>query len=129
KEVDIGSFPYKSAHVADLNGDGRNDLLLFGMGKLGVLSAGQNDLQLVELGTYESHLEKIHFADVIGGDLNQDGRVDVALIDTRSQFVEILDYTPEVGLRSALHFRVFESKGLAGADDIGSEPRESIIAD
>ena len=37
REIDLGKFPYKSAHVTDLNGDGRDDLLLFGRGKFAVL--------------------------------------------------------------------------------------------
>ena len=129
REVDIGTFPYKSVHVADLNGDSRNDLLLFGGGKFGVLFAGQSDLRLKELASFETKLENVRFSDAVAGDLNGDGRVDIALIDTQSQFIEVLDYHPQLGLRHALNFRVFESKSLAGGDESGTEPRESLIAD
>ena len=46
KEVDLGSFPYISSHVADLNGDGSDDLLLFGGSQFAVLYAGRTDPKL-----------------------------------------------------------------------------------
>lgn len=129
REVEIGSFSFKSSHVADLNGDGLDDLLLFGAGKFGVLYAGQTDPKLQELASYESKLEQVHFSDLVAGDLNGDGRPDIALIDTRSQYIEILDYLPGTGLRHALAFKVFEAKSLSGGEEVGSEPREALITD
>ncbi len=129
REVDIGAFPYKSTHVADLNGDQRDDLLLFGAGKLGVLYAGQTDPRLKSIASYETRLENVHFNDLAAGDLNGDGLPDVAVIDTQSQYVDILNYSAQGGLRHALYFKVFEAKSLAGAEQAGSEPREALIAD
>jgi hypothetical protein len=129
REVEIGAFPYKSTHVADLNGDGRDDLLLFGSGKFGVLYAGQSDPKLKMLAEYETKLEKVHFNDLAAGDLNNDGRVDIAVIDTQSQYIEILDFSAEAGLRHGLHFKVFEAKSLNDNDATGADPRELVIAD
>jgi hypothetical protein len=111
KEVEIGAFPYRSTHVADLNGDGRDDLLLFGSGKFGVLYAGRSDPRLKTIATYESKLEKVKFMDLAVGDLNSDGQPDIAVIDAQSQMIDILNYTPAGGLRHALHFKVFEASG------------------
>src|SRR6185369_11333882 len=129
REVEIGAFPYKSTHVADLNGDGRDDLLVFGTGKFGVLYAGQSDPRLKTLSSFETKLEQTHFTDVVAGDLNGDGQIDIAALDTKSQFVEILNYHPETGLRHALYFKVFEAKSLVSEERTGSEPREAVIAD
>lgn len=129
REVEIGAFPYKSMQVTDLNGDGRDDLLLFGAGKFGVLYAGQTDPRLKTISTYETKLEKVHFMDLAVGDLNADGQMDIAVIDTQSQFVDILNYTSGPGLRHALHFKVFEAKSLSGEEKTGVEPREVVIAD
>ncbi len=41
QEIELGRFPFKSAHVADLNGDGQDDLLLFGQGKFAVLYSAE----------------------------------------------------------------------------------------
>jgi hypothetical protein len=129
REVDIGEFPYKSTHVADLDGDGREDLLLFGSGKFGVLYAGRTDPRLKSIATYESKQEKIHFNDLAVGDINSDGQMDVVVIDTQSQLVDILNFSPAAGLRHAVQFKVFEAKSLVGEERTGNEPREVLIAD
>jgi hypothetical protein len=129
KEVEIGAFPYRSTHVADFNGDGRDDLLLFGSGKFGVLYAGRSDPRLKTVAAYESKLEKVRFMDLVVGDLNSDGQPDIAVIDAQSQMIDILNYTPAAGLRHAVHFKVFEAKTLVSEERAGSEPREVVIAD
>jgi hypothetical protein len=129
REVEIGAFPYRSAHVADLDGDGREDLLLFGLGKFGVLYAGRSDPRLKTLATYESKLEKVKFTDVVAGDLNADGQMDIVVIDTQSQMIDILNFTLAGGLRHALQFKVFEAKGVVSEERTGSDPREAVIAD
>ncbi|MFN6103996.1 MAG: FG-GAP repeat domain-containing protein [Planctomycetaceae bacterium] len=129
REVDIGAFPFKSVHVADLNGDRREDLLLFGEGKFGVLYAGRTDPRLTTISSYESRQEKVRFNDLAVGDLNGDGQLDVAVVDVQSQFVDVLNYTPQAGLRHAVQFKVFEAKSLGAEERSGSEPREVLIAD
>ncbi len=129
REIETGAFPFKSTQTADLNGDGQDDLVLVGGGRFAVLYAGQTDPVLEEVATFETKLEETYFADIVSGDLNGDGRADVALIDTRSHYVEILHFSPTKGLRHALHFKVFEEKSFRGAEGVGSEPRESLIVD
>jgi hypothetical protein len=129
KEVDIGPFPYRGSYVADLNGDGLDDLLLFGGGKFGVLYANQSDPSLNELATFETSLEDAYLADVVAGDLNHDGRPDLAVLETKSHHVEILDFSKELGLRHAMAFKLFESKGVSEREHSQTEPREALIVD
>lgn len=130
KEVETGTFPFVSARVADLNGDRRDDLLLFGRGRFAVLYAGQSDPRLEDIASYESDLEKTFFIDVVAGDLNADGYADLAMLDTQSHFVEILDYDPTLGPRHAVHFPIFEQKSFSNeGGGRGVEPREAVIAD
>src|SRR5690606_33388669 len=119
REVEIGNFSYQSSRVADLNGDGRDDLLLFGNNKFGVLYAGRKDAELVEQGTFETQLERTYLGDVIAGDVNGDGRSDLVAVDTRSHYLEIIHRSEEHGLRHALHFRLFEEKNFAAAETGG----------
>ncbi|MGQ0634096.1 MAG: FG-GAP repeat domain-containing protein [Planctomycetaceae bacterium] len=129
REVEIGAFLYRATFVADLNGDKRDDLLLFGSGRFGVLYAGQTDPQLKTIATYETKAEKVHFNDLVAGDLNSDGLVDLAVIDTQSQSIDIVNFQPGAGFRHALQFKVFESKSLVTEEKTGTEPREGVIAD
>ncbi len=131
KEIDIGDFPFKALKVADFNGDKRDDLLLFGADKFAVLYAGASAPALKELASFESQLEKIYPTDVLAGDVNNDGHTDLVLTDTRSHFIEVLQYRADAGLKHALYFRVFEQKTFRNEDEAGgdAEPRESQIAD
>ena len=130
KEIDIGEFSFKSLRVADLNGDKRDDLLLFGSDKLAVLYAGAAAPAIKELASFESQLDKVYPTDIIAGDLNGDGKVDLAITDSRSHFVEILQYRPDSGLKHALYFRIFEQKSFRNEDEGGgTDPREGLAVD
>lgn len=129
REVDIGAFPYRATYVADLNGDRRDDLLLFGNGKFGVLYAGRSDPRLKTIASYEPKSEKSHFHDLAAGDLNGDGMPDVAVVDTQLQSIDIVNFLPGTGFRHALQFKVFETKNLATEERAGTEPREALVAD
>lgn len=129
KEIDLNGFQSESTSVADLNSDGRDDLILLGRSSFAVYYSGHQYPELEEIASFESELKKTFFADVIAGDLNADGRLDLAIMGTRSHYIEILDYTPEKGLRSTLNFKVFEEKGFRSEEGRGAEPREGIISD
>ena len=130
KEVDLGSLQFTSSIVADLNGDSRDDLLLMGAQHFSVLYTGRPDSELKELASYESDREDSYPADVIAGDINGDGQVDLTVIDTSIDGLEILKFDVDKGIKEATHFRVFEEKRLVSADeDRGTEPREGLIAD
>ncbi len=130
KEVELGSLRFSSCHVADLNGDGQDDLLLFGGQQFAVLYSGQAASELVEVATYESDREDAYAADVIAGDINGDGSVDLTVIDTSIDGVELLRFDENEGLQAATHFRVFEEKRLVSDSTArGTEPREGAIVD
>lgn len=129
KEVEIGEFPFLSAHVADLNGDQRPDLLLFGRGQFGILYSGQAPATLKEVGSFESKLPQAYFTDSVAGDLNGDGQTDLVILDTRTNHVEILNVDGKHGLRHALNFKIFEEKTFSRSNRTGVNPREAVIAD
>jgi hypothetical protein len=130
KEIELGDFPFRFARRGDLNGDGQEDFLLFGGSRFAVLYAGRTDPELKEIASFETALEKVYFADVVVGDLSHDDKTDLIILDTRSHYLEILDYDAEAGLRHALHFKIFEDKSFTSSDESGgAEPREGIVAD
>ena len=129
KEIKLGEFPFESTHVADLNGDHRDDLLLFGRGLFAVLYTGQADPEFQELASFETPLERGFLADSAAADFNSDGRKDIVVIDSRNHQVELIDYQPQQGLRHAQYFKVFEAKSFSASRTKGIEPREVLAAD
>ena len=129
REIEMGSFPYKSTRVADLNSDGHEDLLLFGRGKFAVLYAGRADPVLEEVASFETKLKNTYFGTIGAGDLNEDGHTNVAVIDTRSHYIEFLDVDDQQSFRHILHFKLFEGKGFSRNQSNRPEPREVVIAD
>lgn len=130
KEVDLGTAGFDSAHVADLNGDQKDDLLLFGSQQFAVLYSGGLTVKIEEVATYESDRDDAYAADVIAGDINGDGAIDLAVIDTSVDGIEILNLSGNAGLKTATHFRVFEEKRLVSdSTSRGTEPREGLIVD
>ncbi|MFW6125332.1 MAG: FG-GAP repeat domain-containing protein, partial [Pirellulales bacterium] len=149
-DLPLGGFDYQRLQVADMNGDGAEDLVVIGSGKFGVVYTQTSPHDLRELANFESELRDVRFSGLTVADLNADGRTDVALLDTSSHYVQILaavggpgddggrvagaEHTdapapPALALLPAMHFKVFEKKSLARAPSGGLEPREAVAAD
>lgn len=129
KTLDLGRFPFKSALVGDLNGDGRADLILNGGGKFAVLYAGHSDPELKEIASYESPRKEVYLMDLVAGDVNSDGHPEICVLDTNAHLVEIVAYRADQGLLPGMNFKVFEEKSFQGPNRTGTQPREALIAD
>jgi len=114
--------------VADLDGDGKEDLLLAGTDKFGVVLTGRRGQRLRTLASYEPAREHAKLGDLIVADLNGDGQPDLALSDVAEHFVEVVSYAGEADLERALAFKVFEQKSFRDVDDL-VEPRDMAVGD
>ena len=124
----VGPINYQSLQVADLNGDGKDDLLIAGTDRFGVILTGQKGLRLKTLATYESKRTEAKFSDLIVGDLNADGHQDVTLIDLGEHSVEIVTVGDKMELFPALSFKVFERKAFRGSSGM-LDPRDLALGD
>ena len=119
---------FEGLHVADFDGDGREDLLVAGSDRFGVLQTGNKGQRLKTIASYESKRNEARLSDLATGDLNSDGVPDVAFTDVAEQMLEIASYAGEKDLLHAITFKVFERKIFRGVGDM-SEPRDQVIGD
>lgn len=131
-KVSVGSFDnFERMIVADLDGDGSEDLLLADPARFGVISTGQKGRKFHILASYESNRNEARFGDLVIGDLNADARADVVFTDVAEHFVEIAAFEPgRPDLTRGASFKVFEKKGQ-GRRNLGDliEPRDMTLGD
>ncbi|WP_435008452.1 FG-GAP repeat domain-containing protein [Tundrisphaera lichenicola] len=127
--LSVGPFEdFQGMRVADLDGDGRDDLLLAGTSRFGVVVTGKPGQKLRTLASYESPRNEARFGDLAVGDLNADGQPDVVLIDIAEHFIEMATYAGQPDLARTIAFKVFERKARRNAADL-IEPRDLAIGD
>jgi hypothetical protein len=124
----IGSINFAGMHVADLDGDGKDDLLIAGTDRFGVLQTGRRGQRLKSITEFESKRNEARLADLAAGDVNNDGVPDVVFSDTAEQSLEIATYAGDPELISAITFKVFEKKTFRNLEGT-TEPRDMAIKD
>jgi hypothetical protein len=124
----LGSLNFQGMHVADLDGDGRQDLLIAGSDRFGVLQTGQKGQRLKTIASYEPRRNEAKLSDLAAGDVNADGVPDVVFVDIGEQSLEIATYTGDKDLLPAITFKIFERKTFRMVPDL-VEPRDLAIGD
>lgn len=126
--LSVGSFDFEGMHVADLDADGHDDLLLAGTDKFGVVLTGRHGQRLRAIASYETTRKDALLGDLIVGDLNTDGQPDVLLTDIREHAIEIVAYDGRRELDRALAFKIFEKKSFRDRSSL-VEPRDIALGD
>jgi len=83
-----------------------------------------------ELDNYETPIREGYLHDVISGDLNHDGRLELVFLETGKHHLDIVTYEPPHRLVPANRWQVFEERTFRGRMAAPMpEPREALIAD
>jgi hypothetical protein len=128
QSLKVGPFDLRGMRTGDFNQDGFADLLIFDNVKMAIIYSRGKDLVLQPLANYESDNKDATLFDMVPGDLNGDGALDILLIDPMDHNLEIVTRLGSGKLERMARWQVFEEKTFQR--QAGSiEPREAIIAD
>jgi hypothetical protein len=128
QSLKVGPFDVRGMRTGDFNQDGFVDLLIFDNVKLAIVYTRGKDLVLTPLASYESDNKDATLFDMVPGDLNGDGSLDILLLDPMDHTLEIVTRMASGKLERMARWQVFEEKTFQR--QAGSiEPREAIIAD
>lgn len=124
----VGELEFKALHAADLDGDGDRDLVLFGKERFAVLRARGARRTLEELRAYETPARDAVLSIFAVGDLNGDGRPDIAIVDRGNRGIEVVSYDATEGFRQTLRWTVYEKK-LHDERRAEGGPHDIVVAD
>ncbi len=106
------------------------EVFVFGRDRFWWLPLTRDDFAPSTQATHATDLPEISYSDVIAGDLNNDGKLELICVDPSKNLVEILGRGSDDRWESVLHFKIFETdQHYQGRKGSVLEPREMIIAD
>jgi hypothetical protein len=138
KVLDVGNFN-SAAHLkmlfAPLMGGDVKSLLLFDSKKFALITppSGKNLAQRMEQQfNYETKIKDGIYGNLAAGDINNDGRIDIIMVEYARNHIEILALDADEKPVPAMRFKIFEEKSYRDAKSrpkAAVEPREIMVAD
>ncbi len=128
--VDLAGFTPNRLAVRDVDGDGRQDVLLFAENSFGVVRQGTSSLTFHAVVDYELPKTAMRYAyldQLAVGDVNGDAIADLVATETSKHSIVISRVLPPA-IDYAVKFQVFEEK-LFESNRGDREPREVLLDD
>lgn len=137
KELDVGRWS-KPSHLkilfTSLMGGKTKNIVLFDTEKFALITPPAKEIALEQMDeqfSYETKIKDGAYGNLIAGDINSDGRVEIVMVEYRKNHIEILALGPDNKPVPAMRFKIFEQKNYrekrSGASNV--QPRELKIAD
>lgn len=138
KELEVGKFS-SAAHLkmlfAPLTGSDVESLLLFDSKKFALvtpLTSRNFAQQLEQQFSYETKIKDGIYGNIAAGDINNDGRTDIIMVEYGRSHIEILTLDADEKPVPAMRFKIFEEKSYRDSKPgpkASAEPRELTVAD
>ena len=138
KELEVGKFS-SAAHLkmlfAPLTGGDVESLLLFDSKKFALVTplTSRNFAQHLEQQfSYETKIKDGIYGNIAAGDINNDDRTDIIMVEYGRSHIEILTLDADEKPVPAMRFKIFEEKSYRDSKPgpkASAEPRELTVAD
>lgn len=127
--LDVRGFKFTSIQAGSFSGDGRENLLAIGGDGFAIIQFGGERVVLSQVAAWRTDIDRRRQHEMLAGDVNSDGFVDLVMLDDGEQMCEILTFTETQRLLYATGFQVFESKIFSGGATREAQPSQVFIAD
>ena len=124
--VAAGRLDFAGLVPADVDGDGRQDLVVLGRSQFGVFAPGAQRSTFREVTSHDPEREHVFLDRLALGDLNGDGQPDLVVSESQKHAL-VLFAANGSQLERALAFPLYESSDLVQAAE--REPREVLCTD
>ncbi len=130
KSIEVGEIDLTNSTVTSIYKNNLNRLFFFGKNRFWVVPLDKKGWAINSLGNYETDLKNVIYTGLETADMNNDGVLDILVIDAQNHILEILNQVDDNTWNSVLHFTVFdENIHFQGRRGSPLEPREMIVAD
>jgi hypothetical protein len=129
RNVPLPMSDFTSLRAVALGSSNANSIAFLGANAVGTMAMSGQVWDLSELDSYETPIKDGHLADVVDGDLNNDGRKDLVFLETAKNYLDLVAFEKPHKLVPGDRWPVFEERTFRSRRNDSLEPREAVIAD
>jgi hypothetical protein len=133
--LEADALSIQKIHATDLDGDGKEDILLKGRKKFSILSRGAREWDITTIDSYETKIKDGRYAYLRVGDFTAKGSAQIILLEAVHNILDFLNFSKKK-ISHAVKFKVFEEGPHTSRTDVygerkrrGYEPRELTFED
>jgi len=127
--IEVPSFKFNQIFAGKFGGDDNQSLLAIGDDSFALVRLAGERWKLTEVATWRSDEPRRVEHELVMGDVNGDGFMDVVALDAGEQMAEILSFSQAEKLRYGTAFKVFETRMFSGGEPKEFEPNMGLITD
>lgn len=127
--IEVPGFKFNQIFAGKFGGDDNQSIVAIGDDSFALVRLAGDRWKLTEVASWRSDEPRRVEHELVVGDVNGDGFVDVTALDAGEQMAEILSFSQAGKLRYGTAFKVFETKIFSGGEPKEFEPSMGLVTD